>query len=284
MIFVQILIYLAILSPFYLVPIFGIYLLLRSKGVPGRWRAFLSIFIFGITLGLLSSLSLNAKEGMYNFNFMGMSVGEAIYSYAIQHIGDPHSSYAHYTIPWILRIPQGYFLPTALIWGFLGGIVQIVYNIWKKPLKAQSSTTRIAILSAVTLLFLSLGTIFILQSNYQNNGPTEPTGVPISVLTYPQPTYPNPTSFRAENLILSKQIVRAGEPFLVSVTIINTGMAEGMAADTLKVDGKPTSTQKVALASGENRVVKFSVSAPKTGTYMLSIGDQSAQFNVLPSP
>ncbi|MDO8567242.1 MAG: hypothetical protein Q7R57_00845, partial [Dehalococcoidales bacterium] len=61
-------------------------------------------------------------------NFPAVILGETIYIESIQHIGDPHSSQAHYTIPWLLRIPQVHVLASMIVWGTLGFLIQFVRN------------------------------------------------------------------------------------------------------------------------------------------------------------
>jgi hypothetical protein len=294
MVLFQIVVAFLFFLPFYFVPVFLTWMILKALGVSPRWRMFFSISIFGIFLGLLCSLSLNNKEAWFTFNMPGMYVGEQVYICAIQNFGDSHSAFAHFTIPWILRIPQGYFLPTAVIWSFLGAIAQFIYNLFKKPVAAKSQTILIAGLSTLALFCLSFGMIYGLQSSTDKYGPTEPSAVPMMELIIPsfgpggtpipQPphvTYADSTSFRFDNLTLSNQIVERGRPLLVSALITNTGPTEGMATVEIKINGITLNNQKVALSLGESKTVKFMVDVPQPGTYTLSIGDQTEQFEVI---
>lgn len=290
----QILIVLMVWAPVYFIPIYALNRIMRAIDVSGQWRIFLSVSIFGILLGFLSSLSLNNKEALFSFNMPGMYVGEQIYNYAIQHIGDPHSSFAHYTIPWILRIPQGYMLPSAVIWSFLGAIGQVIYNLFKKPVPAKGSRTLIAGLSTLSLFCLSFVMIYGLQSKTDKYGPTEPTAVPVMEIILPSITpggtptrqlppitYANSTTFRVDSLSLSKLTVKVGESFFVSALITNTGPAQGMAEVKIEVNTKVIGSQKVALATGEGKTAKFVVTVPKPGTYSVIVGGLSEEVEVI---
>jgi hypothetical protein len=54
--------------------------------------------------------------------------GDWIYQQSIRYLGDPHSPQAHYTIPWLLRVPQVYVPASVMFWGAAGALVQLVYN------------------------------------------------------------------------------------------------------------------------------------------------------------
>ena len=69
------------------------------------------------------------KEGIhYILNLPGNLLAESVYANSIEFIGDPYSSQAHYTIPWILRIPQ-VIIPVSLsFWTVFGMLVHLFYN------------------------------------------------------------------------------------------------------------------------------------------------------------
>ena len=65
---------------------------------------------------------------MFFPNIPGVFLGDAAYGLAILYLGDPSSNYAHYTIPWILRINQVYVPISIALWGLIGLAIQLVYK------------------------------------------------------------------------------------------------------------------------------------------------------------
>jgi hypothetical protein len=94
-----------------------------------RKYVFIICFIFyGIVVGFISVWFDQNGDSLFLLNIPGTLLGERIYSFSIRYLGDPHSSQAHFTIPWILRTPQ-VFLPSSIFfWGLLGAIIQWIYN------------------------------------------------------------------------------------------------------------------------------------------------------------
>jgi hypothetical protein len=81
--------------------------------------------LFGIIVGSITLWFDKNTDSLFLLNIPGSLLGQAIYSGSIQLFGDPHSSQAHYTIPWILRIPQVDFLASLLFWGIAGTLLTI---------------------------------------------------------------------------------------------------------------------------------------------------------------
>ncbi len=79
--------------------------------------------LYGILVGLLTVLWLRSGGESYLPNLPGQILGEWAYDWAIAAIGDPTSSQARYTIPWILRVPQVIVPASVLVWGLTGLIV-----------------------------------------------------------------------------------------------------------------------------------------------------------------
>lgn len=275
----------------YALPMAAFIFLLRALGAAKRRVIFISFSLLGLTLGLLSALSLNYKELMFNLNMPGMILGESIYVFAINHLGDPHSAFAHYTIPWILRIPQLYLLTTAAVWGLAGTVIQLVYNLARKPPAVKSVATLAVAASLVACLSLSLGALYTTQDSRAKYGPTEPSAVPVIEIslppltpgaTRPEPpvTYDNQTTYQVQSLALSRSSVRVGEPIEVSSMITNTGSQEGMAEVGLKVDDKTISSRSVPLLAGESQAVRFLLTIPREGSYTVSMGGLSQDLEV----
>jgi hypothetical protein len=57
-----------------------------------------------------------------------MLLAEKIYVVSIDLLGNPISDQAHYTIPWLLRIPQVCVPVSILFWGLLGLAIQVIRN------------------------------------------------------------------------------------------------------------------------------------------------------------
>ena len=78
--------------------------------------------LFGIGVGFVSVWFDNNTDTIFLLNIPGTLIGEGIYSSSIKLFGDPSSAQAHYTIPWLLRVPQVFVLASGIFWGLLGMI------------------------------------------------------------------------------------------------------------------------------------------------------------------
>lgn len=116
-----------ILSAIYALVILGLVLLLRKIGVPGGRTIILGFLIFGAVTGILAAWIWPFDSSIY-FNVFATYLGDQVYNLSIQYLGDMHSPQAHYTIPWILRIPQVYVLTSMVLCGLVSLPLQWVYN------------------------------------------------------------------------------------------------------------------------------------------------------------
>ncbi len=105
-----------------------------------RWRAtnghavFVSFLIFGLTTGILAVL-LWPHDSSVLPNVLGVWAGDWVYVQTIERIGDPHSPQAHYTIPWVLRVPQVYAITSIGISISMGWALERIVELLK--LQAQ---------------------------------------------------------------------------------------------------------------------------------------------------
>lgn len=111
--------------------VWGIVVLLRRFGALPRARILLGFLVAGLVAGLVAMLAWPADVAVL-LNLPGVLLGDMVYSGSIRLFGDPSSSQAHYTIPWLLRVPQVYVLVSVLVYGLVGAIVQVVLNRQKK--------------------------------------------------------------------------------------------------------------------------------------------------------
>lgn len=79
--------------------------------------------VFGIGVGFVSVWFDNNTDTVFFLNLPGTLFGDGIYHRSIAMFGDPASSQAHFTIPWLFRVPQVYVPASAVIWGVLGTIL-----------------------------------------------------------------------------------------------------------------------------------------------------------------
>jgi hypothetical protein len=118
---------LLILLAIYGVVISGLIWLLRRIGLSRKRVVILSFLVFGVATGILTGWVWPIDSGVY-FNFFAAFLGEQVYDLSIRYLGDMHSPQAHYTIPWILRIPQVYVLTSIVLSGLVSLPFQWVYN------------------------------------------------------------------------------------------------------------------------------------------------------------
>jgi disulfide bond formation protein DsbB len=118
-----------VLFVFYSLIIFGLIIALRRLKVPAKIAIVLGFLIFSVISGL-GVVWRWPDDISVMVNFPASLTGDWIYQVSIQYLGDPASSQAHYTIPWILRIPQVYVLASVLFWGLAGLLVQLIRDGW----------------------------------------------------------------------------------------------------------------------------------------------------------
>ena len=128
-----------------LLPLYGVVILvlafaLHRLGIGRTQVIFSSFALFGILSGTLAALhGLGEAEILYNT--LGVDLGYDVYEFSIDHLGNPHSAYAHYTIPWALRIPQVFLFTSAVVWSLFGLLLQLAVNLAAKPTGAPKAPT-----------------------------------------------------------------------------------------------------------------------------------------------
>jgi hypothetical protein len=256
--------------------IFGFAVGLSRIGIPRRRVIFVSCTLFGILSGFVLAL-YGHGEGEYVFNILGSALGEEIYGFSIRHIGDPHSSFAHYTIPWGLRIPQVRLFASTIAWVLIGALAQLIYNRVKKPLTVKGVSTRIIAIALVACLVICTGVVYGRQKAHAK--PVQPVVVPVSLGEgEPIPQWDTITTYEVERLYLSDRTILTGRELLVTGIIGNTGAKRGVAKVELSLDGVVLSSQEVALLPGESKPVRFSITVPGEGIYTVGMWNLTASF------
>jgi hypothetical protein len=128
-----------LLSAIYGIVILGLIWLLRKMGVSGKRAIILSFLVFGAVTGILTAWVWPIDSSIY-FNLFASFLGDQVYNLSIQLFGDRSSPQAHYTIPWILRIPQVYVLTSIVVCGLVSLPLQWVYN---RGLKVNKENARL---------------------------------------------------------------------------------------------------------------------------------------------
>ncbi|MFA4837245.1 MAG: hypothetical protein WC749_14410, partial [Dehalococcoidia bacterium] len=217
-------------------------LLFRGLGMSKRQIIFASFAAFGLLSGLMLASS-KSSEGLQMVNIIGENLGERIYEFSIDHFGNPHSSNAHYTIPWLLRLPQVRLFTSVVPLSFLGLLAQLVYNRVKKP--ATVSKKFSAPIMAIILLLcvgISAGVVFGLQSEDERYGTRNPYASPVMRIEFGTPPILDwkvldgwvidGVSFATwgdNGLVPKEEDFEAGKDILVSVDIRNPTSEKGMA-------------------------------------------------------
>ena len=96
----------------------------------------IGFLLYGTLVGFVSIWFDQNSDTPFLLNIPGTLLGDAIYSLSIRFLGDPHSAQAHFTIPWILRIPQVYVPASIFFWGLLGALVMAAYAKFRRKQKA----------------------------------------------------------------------------------------------------------------------------------------------------
>ena len=95
----------------------------------------IGFILYGIAVGFISVWFRQNTDSVFLLNIPGTLLGDAVYGFSINFLGDPHSSQAHFTIPWILRIPQVYVPVSIFFWGLLSAVILVTYGKFRKGRK-----------------------------------------------------------------------------------------------------------------------------------------------------
>ena len=89
----------------------------------------LLFILYGTLVGILTIL-LYPRDPIYLYilNAPGLWLGDIVYNLAINLLGNPTSPQAHYTIPWIFRVPQVYLLTSIIFWTLIGITLSLIYT------------------------------------------------------------------------------------------------------------------------------------------------------------
>ena len=94
-----------------------------------RQNKLLALFLlYGVAVGFISTWWWGLSDNLFLPNVPGTLIGDGVYGLSIELLGNPSSAQAHYSIPWVLRIPQIYVPVTIIFWGLFG---LIVHSCWK---------------------------------------------------------------------------------------------------------------------------------------------------------
>ncbi len=98
-----------------------------------RKNKVLTLFLaYGAVVGLCGVWWWRYADSLFLPNIPGMLLGDKTYSLSIGFLGNPSSEQAHYTIPWVLRIPQVYIPVSVILWGLVGLTAQFVFRVVKR--------------------------------------------------------------------------------------------------------------------------------------------------------
>ena len=89
-------------------------------------KVIVGFVIFGAIAGLISVWFRQNSDMVFLLNLPGTLVGDVVYRLSIRLLGDPGSAQAHYTIPWLLRLPQVYVPSSMLVWGVSGTLLALL--------------------------------------------------------------------------------------------------------------------------------------------------------------
>ncbi|OGO00337.1 MAG: hypothetical protein A2Y90_00230 [Chloroflexi bacterium RBG_13_52_12] len=118
--------------------LWGLVLLIRKLGVPSKWAILVAFLTFAVGTGVWV-IQISHLDSSVLVNYPAIFLGDFIYHWSIQLLGDPHSFWAHETIPWLLRTPQVYLIASIMIWGLLGLVVQLIFNYRRKRASGSRS-------------------------------------------------------------------------------------------------------------------------------------------------
>ncbi len=119
--------YVLVLFAVYGLVLWGLTSALRKLGVPAKGVIILSFLVFAVAAGVWAT-QIWPMDIVVMVNLPVVYFGDALYQWSIRYLGEPSSSQAHYSIPWLLRIPQVYVIASIILWGLLGMTIQLIHN------------------------------------------------------------------------------------------------------------------------------------------------------------
>jgi len=99
----------------------------RGKLLRMNHKFLVGFLVYGLAVGLLSVWWWGSRDSVFLPNIPGALLGERVYDLSIKILGDPHSPQAHFTIPWVLRIPQVFVPVSVLFWSIIGLVIQMIH-------------------------------------------------------------------------------------------------------------------------------------------------------------
>ena len=111
--------------------------------------------ILGTILGLITVWFEQNTDTLFLLNVPGTLLGDSIYNISIELLGESQSAQAHYTIPWLLRIPQVYVLASIILWGVIGFVLAVLL----KPRIIAWITGSYIIVIGIIYLFVVVGLV-----------------------------------------------------------------------------------------------------------------------------
>ena len=123
----SVIVQLLVLTVVYGLALFGIFMGLGKLGLSSEKRISLTFLLFGTVTGFLVAWAWPGDLAVL-INYVTAFLGDEVYHLATQYLGDMSSPQAHYTIPWILRIPQVYVVVSIVFWNLIGAVIQFVYT------------------------------------------------------------------------------------------------------------------------------------------------------------
>jgi len=104
----------------------------------------------------------------------------------------------------------------------------------------------------------------------------------LSLFAVLSPIKPLPASFSVSDLAVTPGDVNEGEAISVSVTVFNSGEAEGEYEVVLKLNNEALESKLVTLAGGSSELVTFSITGGSPGEYLVDVNGLSGSFTVKP--
>lgn len=103
---------------------------------------------------------------------------------------------------------------------------------------------------------------------------TRVTEKPIEPVSVPEPR------FTFDAIEVSPQPIIAGEDFIVSVKVTNSGDIPGSYSAALIISGKPEGSSSVYVEPGSSAMLTYTLSIPIPGQYLLRVGSQSREITI----
>lgn len=237
------------------------------------------VILTGFTLfGMLSGIFIirtAGNESQYFENFPAVFLSNWLHHFWWEQYAIHYEGFG-FTVPWVLRSPQIYFIISIIFWTFSGLLIQFFYDILKKIPFWVRDKIGLFVLTSITIFCVAVtGFLYFSQSKeLRANHPFVPVAYPDWIpLDLNPERLENISTTKITALSISSKKVQEMERFTFDVTIENWGLIKGIVGVELDINNQTITSNGTVLSPKESKKLRFFVIIPKSGSYTIGTSD-----------